>query len=91
MEGIMTTAQLIEKLQRMPPDAPVMVAVVKYPEEFALRGNFDGELSWTDSTDVEMIPLEFDDIDGEVTLTSWGTTICVELTDYSAERHLAGG
>ena len=86
MEGIMTTADLIKDLQRMPQDAPVMVAVIKYPEEFAIRLR-DGEMSWTDSTDVEMQPLEH----GEVTMQRGCVTIAVELMDYDQQRHFAGG
>ena len=51
MDGIMTTSDLIEALQELPPDAHVMVAVVKYPEEFAVRIR-EGEARWADHTDV---------------------------------------
>lgn len=86
MDGIMTTADLIEELKKQPPTQPVMIAVVKYPEEFALRHKDDG-WSWLDSTDVEVQPLEH----GEVTTQNGFTTIAVELMDYDAQRHFAGG
>lgn len=86
MNGILTTKELIEELKRMPEDAPVVIAVVKYPEEFAIRFK-DDSMSWTDSTDVECVALE----QGEVTLQRGCTTIAVELMDYDAQRHFAGG
>ena len=86
MEGIMTVGDLIRALEELPSDAPVMVAVVKYPEEFSVRVK-EGEASWTDHTDVECMPLE----DGEITLINGVVHIAVELTDYDAQRHFAGG
>jgi hypothetical protein len=83
---IMTVKDLIKELTNMPMDAPIMIAVVKYPEEFAIRIK-QGEASWTDSTDVDVLPLET----GEVTLQRGCVTFAVELTDYSIERHMAGG
>lgn len=88
MDDIMTCRELIQALLELPPDAPVMIAVIKYPEEFALRVDVEGELSWMDSTDVEVVPLERD----EVTLQRGNcVTIAVELADYDAQRHFAGG
>jgi len=86
MDGIMTTSDLIEALRELPPDAPVMVAVVKYPEEFAVRIR-EGEANWADHTDVECQPLEA----GEITMINGVVHIAVELTDYDAQRHFAGG
>jgi hypothetical protein len=83
---IMTVKDLIRELTEMPMEAPIMVAVVKYPEEFAIRIK-EGELSWSDSTDVEVLPLEM----GEVTMQRGCVTFAVELADYSLNRHLAGG
>jgi hypothetical protein len=67
-------------------DAPVMIAVIKYPEEFQVKIK-NGKASWTDSTDVEVQPLER----GEVTMQDSCCMIAVELTDYDEQRHIAGG
>lgn len=88
MEGIMTAAEMIAKLGEYDPDTPVMVAVIKYPEEFAIRIK-DGQASWSDHTDVECRPLSSDE--GEITLVNGTIMIAVELTDYDAQRHFAGG
>lgn len=86
MEGIMTVREVIEELSHRDPDAPVMIAVIKYPEEFSIRFK-DGVPSWSDSTDVECLPLET----GEIITTHEGTVLmAVELADYDAQRHYAG-
>ena len=87
MEGILTVGDLRRELDRFPDDMPVQVAVVKYPEEFALRGGVDTELSWTDSTDVELVMVEAE----EITQQGACVTIAVELMEYDAMRHFAGG
>lgn len=85
---IMKVGDLIAQLLEYDANLPVMIAVVKYPEEFALRKNaHTGEVSWMDSTDVECIPLEH----GEVTNQDDIITIAVELMDYDEQRHIAGG
>jgi len=86
MEGIMRVGELIEELLEHDVDAPVMIAVVKYPAEFALRHK-GGEWSWMDSTDVECHPLEH----GEITVQRGAIVLAVELNDYDAQRHFAGG
>lgn len=87
MDGIMTVSEVIEELQQRDPDAPVMIAVIKYPEEFTVRFK-DGIPSWSDSSDVECLPLE----PGEITTTHEGVVMfAVELADYDAERHLTHG
>jgi hypothetical protein len=83
---IMTTGDLIEVLKEFPPEQLVMIAVCKYPEEFCIRFK-DGEPSWDTSTDVEVLPLEA----GEIVTLRGMTTLMVELADYDAQRHLAGG
>lgn len=77
---IMTVRDLREELMRLPDDAPVMIAVVKYPEEFPVQG-------WLNNTATECLPLEV----GEVTLHDGIVHLAVELTDYDAQRHFAGG
>lgn len=87
MEGILTVGELRQQLADLDNDAaPVMIAVVKYPEEFHLRLR-DGEVSWTDSTDVEVHPLE----EGELHLITGILHLTTELADYDEQRHFAGG
>lgn len=86
MQGIMTAKDLIERLEELPEEAPVMIAVVKYPEEFTMRFR-DGRATWSDHSDVECHPLE----EGEVTFVDGAAMLAVELTDYDAQRHFAGG
>lgn len=86
MDGIMTVREVIEDLAGRDPDAPVMIAVIKYPEEFAIRFK-DGVATWSDSSDVECVALET----GEITTTHEGVVmIAVELADYDVRRHVAG-
>lgn len=82
MDDIMTVSQLIEELRELPQDAAVMIAVVKYPNEFTLRTSPDGAASWDLGTDVECHPLEL----GEVTLQQGLVYMTVELTDYDEAR-----
>lgn len=86
MDGIMTVADLIAELQEYPAEAPVMVAVIKYPEEFKVQIK-DGSASWSNHTDVECQPLEHE----EITMIDGVVHLAVELTDYDAQRHFAGG
>lgn len=87
MQGILTVAELIQELEAFPPDALVMVPVVKYPGEFAIRATPEGEQRWDLGTDVEVVPLEREDVlmqDGQCWLT-------VELTEYNEERAMLNG
>lgn len=86
MDGIMTCRDLINELLQLPDEAPVMIAVVKYPEEFAIRVK-DGEWSWDESTDVECLPLDSD----EISVQHGMIYLVVELEDYDEQRHIAGG
>lgn len=88
MQGILTVGEMIDQLTEFPSDTPVMVAVIKYPEEFAIRLK-EGEVTWADHTDVECQPLS--DEAGEITLVNGTLMIAVELTDYDEQRHYAGG
>ena len=85
MEGIMTVRDLIEDLADRDLDQPVMVAVIKYPEEFAIQFR-NGEARWTDHDDVECVPVGFDDIQSINGIVH----ISVELADYSELRHKMG-
>lgn len=84
MEDVMTVRQLIEELAELPPDAPVMMTVVKYPAEFEVRATPEGG-RWDLGTDVECHPLEH----GEVTLQDGLVYLTVELTDYDEARREA--
>ena len=92
MEGIMTIRDLIQELTHFEDgternlDEPVMIAVIKYPEEFKLQFR-DGEPRWTDHDDVELIPLGFDDI-----ISFDGVChIAAELEEFNKERWMVGG
>ena len=87
MEGMLTVKDLIEELQTRDPNLPVMIAVIKYPEEFEVRF-VDGVPDWTHHTSVECHPLEGD---GAVCNIDDIIYIAVELDDYSEQRHFAGG
>ena len=88
MQGILTVGEMIDQLTEFPSDTPVMVAVITYPEEFAIRVR-DGEATWADHTDVECQALS--DEAGEITMVNGTVMIAVELTDYDEQRHYAGG
>jgi len=87
MEGLFTVGDLIDELEKRDRDLPVMIAVIKYPEEFEIRFT-NGIPDWTHHTSVECHPLEGD---GTVTNIDDIIYIAVELDDYSEERHLQGG
>ena len=81
MENVMTVREVIRELEDLPPDAPVMITVVKYPAEFAVRDTDEGG-RWDLGTDVECHPLE----DGEITLQQGLVYFTTELTDYEEAR-----
>jgi hypothetical protein len=82
MEHIMRVADLRKELEDLPDDAPVMIAVVKYPNEFALKATPEGKWRWDLSTDVEVHPLEHE----EVTLVDGQVLLTVELEEYDEAR-----
>ena len=87
MENIYTVGELIEDLGNYPADQPVMMVVVKYPGEFTIKPDLDGNPRWDNGTDVEVHPLEHGEItekDGQVWLT-------VELHEYNEERAMLNG
>lgn len=84
---IYTVAQLIDELGDFPPDALVMLAVVKYPGEFSMRADDEGTLRWDLGTDVEVVPFEL----GDLTLTQGQAWITVELAEYNIDRALLNG
>lgn len=87
MQGMMTVSQLIDELNSFPPDALVMVPVVKYPGEFAIRHTSGGEPRWDLGTDVEVVPLE----QGDITQVDGQCWLTVELAEFNEERALLNG
>lgn len=88
MDDILTVSQLIEELGELPPDAPVMITIIKYPDEFRIKADAEGQGRWDLGTDVECHPLER----GEITMQDGLAYLTVELTDYDESRrtHLKG-
>ena len=80
-DDIYTAKQLIDELQDLPPDTPIMLCVVKYPDQFRLKRDVDSnEWRWDNGSDTEQHPLtETELIDGLLYLT-------VELTEFNPER-----
>lgn len=87
MEGIMTVRDLREQLMQYEDEDPVMIAVVKYPAEFRVKADLEGQGTWMDGTDVEVHPIE----EGEITKQGSMVVIAVELESYEAQRHAALG
>lgn len=86
MEGMMTVSQLIAELQTFPEDALVMVPVIKYPGEIMHRPIEEAH-RWHLGTDVEVVPLEQDDIiqkEGQCWLV-------IELAEFNEERAMLNG
>jgi len=80
MDNVYTVGELIRELGEMPEDAPVLVTIVKYPQDSMKRDLDQWDVDWDEGDDVEVIPLEQTYVkDGIVHL-------CSELTDYSEER-----
>lgn len=86
MDEILTVSQLIEQLQQFPPDALVMTVVVKYPGEFTIKPDVEGNMRWDTGSDVEVRPLEEEPImyDNQV----W---IVTELDEWNEERAMLNG
>jgi hypothetical protein len=87
MDNIIHVRELIEELEQFPDDCPIMIAVIKYPGEFAIRTTQEGELRWDLGTDVEVNPLE----EGEISLHEGQVWLQVELEEYDTERALLNG
>ena len=87
MEGIMTVKDLIEELQGMNQDAPVFLAVTKYPGEFRIDF-IDGEGRWMDHSDVECSPLTPDEI---IDHPSGIVYISAEVEEFNQERWQLNG
>lgn len=83
MDDIYTAQQLIDELRQLPPHAPVMITVVKYPAEFGLKPDAStGSMRWDMGDDVETLPLEL----GEVTVQDGLIYFTVELADFDEAR-----
>ena len=88
MEGTMTVAELRAALTEFEDDAVVMMAVIKYPGEFAMRLTNTGEWRWDQGTDVEVQPLDPD----EIRMLDGGQCwLVVELEEYNIERAMLNG
>jgi len=87
MEDIMTVSDLIEELSKMNPEAHIFVAVTKYPGEFRIDFK-DGEARWMDHSDVECMPLTFDDV---IDHPSGIVYISAELDEFNADRWMLNG
>lgn len=97
MTAIYTVQKLRDRLAELPDDAPVMICVVKYPGEFALRPDHSdgGVMRWDTSDDVEVKPLEYEPdepMEDEVTLQDSGMVyLTVELDEFNPERAQLNG
>lgn len=89
MTDIYTVSELMQELSELPPDAPVMMCVVKYPGEFALRPDrsMGGDMRWDTGDDTEVHPLER----GDVTLQQGLAYLVVELDEFNHERAMING
>ena len=87
MEGVITVADLIGELLEMNQDAPVFLAITKYPGEFRIDFS-DGENRWMDHTDVECSPLTLDEV---IEHSSGIVYISAEIEEFNEERWMVGG
>lgn len=88
MTDIYTVGRLLGELSELPPDAPVMLCVVKYPGEFAMRPDHStGEMAWDTGDDTEVHPLE----EGDVTLQRGMVYLAVELDEFNSDRAMING
>lgn len=75
MDDILRVQDLIRELEQLPLDAPVLIGVVKYPDQFELSDD------WDISQAVEVLPLET----GEVFLKRGAAMMVVELADFEED------
>jgi hypothetical protein len=87
MDGLMTAADLIARLQEVDPNAPVFIAVVKYPGEFRVEFKDDGP-HWADHDDVECQPLTDDDV---IEMNDGIVYLAAELDEFNADRWMLNG
>jgi hypothetical protein len=80
MENIYTVQDLIQELQELPPESPVLITIVKYPRDSMNRDLEDWGPDWDEGDDVEVIPLD------QTYVKNGIVHLCSELTDYSEER-----
>jgi hypothetical protein len=88
MEGIMTVADLIEELQGMTQDAPVFLAVLKYPGEFRIKWDEEGVGDWMNHSEYECSPLTPDEI---IDHPSGIVYISAEVEEFNEERWMLNG
>lgn len=82
MDDVYRVCDLIEELGQLPPDAPVMIAVVKHPAQFMDAFFTHPSNRWDLSTACEVHPLER----GEVTLQEGLVYLATELTDFVEQQ-----
>jgi len=63
-----------------PPDAPVLVTIVKHPRDSMKRDLENWTADWDEGDDVEVISLD------QIYVKNGIVHLCSELTDYSEER-----
>lgn len=80
---VYTVGTLRAELLDFPDDLPVVVAVVKYPGEFGVRPDWQGNACWHNGDDVETCALEV----GELHQIEGLLYLTVELEEFDAERH----
>lgn len=80
-EKVLTVKDLMLALSELDPDAPVLVAVVKYPHLFPISEH------WEDSEACELVPIEGEE--GNILMKEGMALIVAELTDYEEERREA--
>ncbi|PYS90453.1 MAG: hypothetical protein DMF62_04640 [Acidobacteria bacterium] len=80
MDDVFTVAGLIAELECLPPDAPVLITIVKYPQDSMRRDLEQWGIDWDEGDDVEVVPLE------QLYMKAGLVHLCTELTDYSEER-----
>jgi hypothetical protein len=80
MDNVFTVGELVEELMQLPQDAPVLMTIVKYPQDSMKRPLSDWNIGWDEGDDVEVVPLE------HLYMKEGLVHLCLELTDYSEER-----
>lgn len=80
-EKILTVKDLMVALSDLDSDAPVMIAVVKYPHMFPIA------VAWEDSPACELVAIEGEE--GNILMKDGIALIVAELTDYEEEKREA--
>jgi hypothetical protein len=73
---VLRVGDLLQELVELPVDAPVLIAVCKYPSDHQLTS------IWDEGDAYEVVPLE----EQGIVFKGNEVLICAELTDFQAER-----